>query len=411
MMLSAAHAWDFASPSASLACALAVVLIAGCTGAPVPVSERDVSDYRKRPASSQPASTPAPSTTTAAKPPAPPSPAAAAPAPSVATAAPSSTPAETSPEGDWRPESYTVKRGDTLYSVALDHGLDYKELAAWNQLADVNMIKVGQHLRLRAPPGWKPDSTEGNEVISKALPPASPVELQVLDAPPAPKTQPKGIKIPYSDDALAQLMHDPSSIPGADVNAPPPKTASTLPEPKPAAVETKPPPRAQPATEAKPADEAKPPAASVPAPVKIEPVAAKPSAKVDDSPPDQALQWVWPASGKLVHGFSQGSNPKGVAIRGTPGQPVFATAAGKVVYSGSGLRGYGKLIIIKHNNTYLSVYAHNRELLVKEGERVTKGQKIAEMGGPSPDGVALHFEIRRLGKPVDPLKFLPQEGA
>jgi lipoprotein NlpD len=90
---------------------------------------------------------------------------------------------------------------------------------------------------------------------------------------------------------------------------------------------------------------------------------------------------------------------------------VFATASGKVVYSGSGLRGYGKLIIIKHNNTFLSVYAHNRELLVKEGERVSKGQKIAEMGSTSADGVALHFEIRRLGKPVDPLKFLPQEGA
>jgi lipoprotein NlpD len=88
-----------------------------------------------------------------------------------------------------------------------------------------------------------------------------------------------------------------------------------------------------------------------------------------------------------------------------------ASAAGKVVYSGSGLRGYGKLIIIKHSDTYLSVYAHNRQLLVKEGERVARGQKIAEMGDSDSDRIALHFEIRRLGKPVDPLKYLPEEGA
>jgi lipoprotein NlpD len=88
-----------------------------------------------------------------------------------------------------------------------------------------------------------------------------------------------------------------------------------------------------------------------------------------------------------------------------------ASATGKVVYSGSGLRGYGKLIIIKHSDTYLSVYAHNRQLLVKEGERVARGQKIAEMGDSDSDRIALHFEIRRLGKPVDPLKYLPEEGA
>ena len=221
----------------------------------------------------------------------------------------------------------------------------------------------------------------------------------MLEPPLAPKTQPKGIKVPYSEDALAQLTDDPVSVPNT--------------EPKPVAVEPKPQPRAS--AEPKPVPEVKSTvpverARPVPA-IKVEPVAVKPTAKVDEKLPDQALQWVWPASGKLVHSFNQGSNPKGVAIRGAAGQAVFATAAGKVVYSGSGLRGYGKLIIIKHNSTYLSVYAHNRELLVKEGERVSKGQKIAEMGSTSADGVALHFEIRRLGKPVDPLKLLPQEGA
>ena len=96
---------------------------------------------------------------------------------------------------------------------------------------------------------------------------------------------------------------------------------------------------------------------------------------------------------------------------GAVGSGNMASAAGKVVYSGSGLRGYGKLIIIKHSDTYLSVYAHNRQLLVKEGERVARGQKIAEMGDSDSDRIALHFEIRRLGKPVDPLKYLPEEGA
>ncbi|MGH8716981.1 MAG: peptidoglycan DD-metalloendopeptidase family protein, partial [Burkholderiales bacterium] len=100
---------------------------------------------------------------------------------------------------------------------------------------------------------------------------------------------------------------------------------------------------------------------------------------------------------------------KGVDIAGSIGQPVYASAPGKVVYSGSGLRGYGKLIIIKHNDTYLSAYAHNSEILVKEGQAVVKGQKIGEMGNSDADQVKLHFEIRRLGKPVDPLKYLPTD--
>jgi lipoprotein NlpD len=122
------------------------------------------------------------------------------------------------------------------------------------------------------------------------------------------------------------------------------------------------------------------------------------------------VAWAWPARGPLLHPYSQGANPKGVAIGGSEGQPILASAPGKVVYAGSGLRGYGKLIIIKHNSTYLSVYAHNRALLVKEGDRVSGGQEIAEMGSSDAERVALHFEIRRLGKPVDPLKYLPHQG-
>ena len=101
------------------------------------------------------------------------------------------------------------------------------------------------------------------------------------------------------------------------------------------------------------------------------------------------------------------STNKGVDIGGKIGEPVYASASGRVVYSGSGLRGYGKLVIIKHNQTYLSAYAHNNNILVKEGQNVAKGQKIAEVGNTDADQAKLHFEIRRLGKPVDPLKFLP----
>ncbi|MDP1996469.1 MAG: peptidoglycan DD-metalloendopeptidase family protein, partial [Gallionella sp.] len=125
-----------------------------------------------------------------------------------------------------------------------------------------------------------------------------------------------------------------------------------------------------------------------------------------DNSEDEALEWSMPAKGKLIGEFSESANRKGIDIAGQLGQPVTASAPGKVVYSGSGLRGYGKLVIIKHNKTYLSAYAHNDQVLVKEGQNVTRGQKIAEMGNTDADQVKLHFEVRRFGKPVDPAKYL-----
>ncbi len=123
----------------------------------------------------------------------------------------------------------------------------------------------------------------------------------------------------------------------------------------------------------------------------------------------QKMGWVWPTDGKVIRGFSSNaSGKKGIDISGRPGQPVKATSAGKVVYSGSGLLGYGRLIIINHNKNYLSAYAHNRKLLVKEGEYVRSGQQIAELGSSGTDKPMLHFEIRRDGRPVDPLKYLPK---
>jgi lipoprotein NlpD len=117
--------------------------------------------------------------------------------------------------------------------------------------------------------------------------------------------------------------------------------------------------------------------------------------------------WIWPASGKVIATFSE-SGTKGIDITGNAGDPVIAAGSGRVVYSGTGLRGYGKLVIIKHNDTFLSAYAHNQNILVKEGQSVTQGQRIAEMGNTDADRVKLHFEVRRQGKPVDPLQYLPR---
>jgi lipoprotein NlpD len=121
---------------------------------------------------------------------------------------------------------------------------------------------------------------------------------------------------------------------------------------------------------------------------------------------DEDVGWIWPAQGTLVAGFDEAKN-KGLDIAGKAGDAVVASADGRVVYSGAGLRGYGNLIILKHNNTFLTAYAHNKTLLVKEDQTVKRGQKIAEMGNSDADKVKLHFEIRRHGKPVDPAKYLP----
>ena len=129
---------------------------------------------------------------------------------------------------------------------------------------------------------------------------------------------------------------------------------------------------------------------------------AKPAAERDP----EAIDFAWPARGKVLAGFAE-PNQKGLDISGKPGDPVLAAAAGRVMYTGTGIRGYGKLIVIKHDNNFNSVYAHNREILVKEGQNVTRGQRIAELGDTDTDAPKLHFEIRKSGKPVDPARYLP----
>lgn len=138
--------------------------------------------------------------------------------------------------------------------------------------------------------------------------------------------------------------------------------------------------------------------ASAPKPV---PAAPAPMAET----PEDALSFQWPARGNVIAGFDESKN-KGLDIGGKAGDPVVAAADGRVVYAGAGLRGYGNLIILKHNNTYLTAYAHNQTLLVKEDQVIKRGQKIAEMGNSDADQVKLHFEVRRQGKPVDPTKYL-----
>jgi lipoprotein NlpD len=254
---------------------------------------------------------------------------------------------------DVRAGFYTVKKGDTLYSIALDNGQDYKDVAAWNNLENPNLIKVGQQLRVTPPDGGAPVA------LAKPVTSSGPVEVK-----PAPagantetlKREPKGGKQPFSDEALARARQGEATE----------KPVEAKPEARPA--------------EAKPAE--------------------KPALAGDE------VEWMWPAGGKPMAPFSEGSS-KGIDIAGKAGDPVFAAAAGVVSYAGAGLRGYGNLVVLRHNATYLSVYAHNSKILVKEKQAVTKGQKIAEMGSSDTESPRLHFEIRRQGKPADPQKFLP----
>lgn len=243
-------------------------------------------------------------------------------------------------ESESRTQSYVIQKGDTLYSIAFEHGLDYREVADLNNIKNPAAIQIGQQIQL---------SGADSGV-------AAPASTPVL----ATKTQPKVAKLPYSEQAVAQIENLQQQETSRVV-----VIAST-------------------------------------------PVVSKPVTSIqnEDTGADDAVQWAMPVKGKLISGYSESSNRKGVDIAGNKGQPVMASSAGKIVYSGSGLRGYGKLVIIKHNKTYLSAYAHNDKIIVKEGQSVTKGQKIAEMGNSDADQVKLHFEIRKFGKPVDPAKYL-----
>jgi lipoprotein NlpD len=240
--------------------------------------------------------------------------------------------------------TYTVRRGDTLLRIALDNGQNYRDLVAWNNLSDPDDIKVGQVLRVTPPERERNSAT----IVT------SPVTLPGADKPaPAPKkTLPRGDKKPYTESNLAETQKE----------------------------------------------EAVKPAAA--------PAGALAAGSTVTASDDEKLSWMWPSDGRIIATFDEGKN-KGIDIAGRLGQQVMAAGSGKVMYAGSGIRGYGNLVIVKHSNSLLSAYAHNRAIVVKEGQNVTKGQVIAEMGDSDADTVKLHFEIRQQGKPVDPSKFLP----
>jgi lipoprotein NlpD len=271
---------------------------------------------------------------------------------------------------------YVVKKGDTLYSIALDHGQDYRDIAAWNNLNNPNLIKVGQGLRVTPPEGSVPVAVTQPVVAAGAIDVKSIAGAGASGAAAAPtdvtntdtlKRGPKGGTLPYSEAALASARQE-AETPIAVAPAP-----SVQPAPTPAPAEK--------------------------------------SATVATTPTPAAageIRWQWPTGGKLLTPFGEGGN-KGIDLAGKTGEPVQAAADGVVSYAGSGLRGYGNLVVIRHDATWLSVYAHNSKILVKEKQTVKQGQKIAEIGASDTTSPRLHFEIRRQGKPVDPRELLPAQ--
>jgi len=246
---------------------------------------------------------------------------------------------------------YVAQAGDTLYSIALAFGQDHRDIARWNGLDETAQVGVGQVLRV-APPAGDDAATPVAEAMPVPVSPSGAVETRSL----AP-----------AEAAVA--------APGA-----PPVEQAT----------------AAPGTGA---------AAGAAGGT------AAPAAGAAAAPPDKAPEvqpeavWAWPSKGKLLERFDETS--KGIDIGGNVGDPVTAANDGQVVYSGNGLRGYGKLVIIKHTDEYVSAYAHNNEVLVTQGQAVKRGQHIADLGMTDAPTPRLHFEIRRRGKPVDPLTYLP----
>lgn len=304
----------------------------------------------------------------------------------------------TTKAADWRPDLYTVKRGDTLYSIGLEHGYDYKEIARANNIRPPYTIFVGQQLKLK-PAGTAVESVaaavaepSGDVVITPLDMGGGSIETAPTDATGSPTqpiisgttpviTGPIARREPYSELALNAPIVEPKATPTV-TPTPTPTTTAVAPPTTPATTPTVTPPASTPITK---------------------PEIAAPTATATTA----GITWSWPTSGKVLSGFNQGGNAKGIDIGGTTGQSIIAAAPGKVIYSGSDLRGYGKLVIVKHNADYLSVYAHNSKIIVKEGESVVRGQKIAEMGNTDTDRTKLHFEIRHQGKSVDPATFLP----
>ncbi len=251
----------------------------------------------------------------------------------------------------WKQESgqesaYVVQDGDSVYSIAWAFGMDYRDIARYNHLSPPYTIHPGQRLQMSMT-----DSSANSAATTTVVTPVT--------------------------QGLASIP----SYENQENPAPAPKTASQSVVATPPVKTTK--------------------------PTSVANTAQPTPATVASTSTSSSGNWLWPTKGKVTEGFSKnpGGN-RGIDITGHLGQPVVASAAGKVVYAGSGMRGYGKLIIVKHNDNDLSAYAFNRVIIVKEGQTVKRGQKIAEMGQDDAGKVLLHFEIRQNGKPVNPLPYL-----
>ena len=245
------------------------------------------------------------------------------------------------------PNEYIVRKGDTLYSIAFRYGLDYRKLAARNNIDSRYNIFPGQRLNLKTPQPRVDESIVRDASINQPKPKI------VRNTQPSPRPS-KPVAAPTRSEAV--------------------KTASTK--------------------------------VSTQKPVKKTP---QPTTTYKPPIPAGPIKWQWPAPGRVIAGYkTKGTVNKGINISGAKGSPIKAAAKGRVVYAGNGLLGYGNLVIIDHDRQYLSAYAHNSRVLVKESDIVKAGQKIAEMGNTGADRVMLHFEIRRDGKPMNPLQYLPR---
>ena len=252
-------------------------------------------------------------------------------------------------ENAGKPGYYTVRPGDTLMRIGLDSGQSWRDIARWNNVENPNLVEVGQVLRVVAP------GQDAAAAAARGVPTAK-VEARPLEGNAAVLAAPASVAIAAPRPA--------SGAPVLGTTATPATTGTLAPT-----------------------------AAAAPL--------AVPARDGDDD-----ITWAWPATVAVATPFDD-ARTKGLVFAGKAGDSVLAAADGRVVYAGSGLRGYGNLVIVKHNNTYLTAYAHNQSLLVKEDQVVRRGQKIAEMGASDAERVQLHFELRKLGKPIDPARLLP----
>ena len=265
-------------------------------------------------------------------------------------------------KGFYKGNTYTVRKGDTMFLIAYISGLDVKELAALNNMKEPYNLSVGQTLKVSN------GRTQSVAQPAVAPQPQAPVQQPVSSEP----------TVTYTPGANGTQYGSDGTITG-----PVKATAGGLPPVNSAPV-------------------------NQPVQVQNQPVASQPIPQ-DNAPVASTIAWRWPTSGNVIQGFSSsdGGN-KGIDIGGSRGQAVNAAAGGRVVYAGNALRGYGNLIIIKHNDDFLSAYAHNDSILVKDQQEVKAGQQIAKMGNTGTNDVKLHFEIRYKGKSVDPTRYLPR---